>query len=52
LDAVTFGLVDSIIAASLGIKQIIGGEISAELGHYSDLVAAVESIRSPTVREV
>jgi hypothetical protein len=46
LDAVTFGLVESIIAASLGIKQITGGDL-AEPGHYNYLINDVESVRKP-----
>jgi hypothetical protein len=38
-------LVDSIIAASLQTKQTIGRDL-AEPGHYSDLVAGVESSSS------
>jgi len=38
--------VDSIIAASLGIKQIIEGDL-AELGHYNYLINDVESVRKP-----
>jgi hypothetical protein len=35
--------VDSIIAATLGIKQIIG-EILTKLGHYNYLISDVENV--------